>query len=49
VTIADACPTCTNSNSIDLSEGAFKKIAPLDDGIVPSELTFAKIWSSPRS
>ncbi|RXW20897.1 hypothetical protein EST38_g4962 [Candolleomyces aberdarensis] len=36
VTIADACPTCRNSNSIDLSEGAFKKIATLDEGIVPT-------------
>ncbi|KAF9483756.1 barwin-like endoglucanase [Pholiota conissans] len=35
VTIADACPTCKNSNSIDLSEGAFKHIATLDDGMVP--------------
>ncbi|KAF9052892.1 RlpA-like double-psi beta-barrel-protein domain-containing protein-containing protein [Panaeolus papilionaceus] len=35
VTIADACPTCKNSNSIDLSVGAFKAIAPLSDGLVP--------------
>ncbi|KAF5315719.1 hypothetical protein D9611_004744 [Ephemerocybe angulata] len=35
VTIVDACPTCANSNSIDLSKGAFEKIAPLSDGMVP--------------
>ncbi|TFK29996.1 barwin-like endoglucanase [Coprinopsis marcescibilis] len=35
VTIADACPTCNNDNSIDLSEYAFQRIAPLSDGIVP--------------
>ncbi|KAF8197448.1 expansin family protein [Pholiota molesta] len=40
VTIADACPTCKNSNSIDLSEGAFKKIATLDEGEVPSKFSF---------
>ncbi|KAF8077896.1 plant expansin [Lyophyllum atratum] len=34
VTIADACPTCKNGNSIDLSESAFKKIATLDEGMV---------------
>ncbi|KAG5645246.1 hypothetical protein DXG03_006663 [Asterophora parasitica] len=34
VTIADACPTCKNGNSIDLSEGAFKKIATLEQGMV---------------
>ncbi|KAF5380900.1 hypothetical protein D9615_004000 [Tricholomella constricta] len=34
VTIADACPTCKNSNSIDLSEAAFKKIATLEQGMV---------------
>ncbi|KAG6845329.1 hypothetical protein H0H87_010786 [Tephrocybe sp. NHM501043] len=34
VTIADACPTCKNSNSIDLSEGAFKQIATLEQGMV---------------
>ncbi|KAK1228426.1 hypothetical protein PQX77_008564 [Marasmius sp. AFHP31] len=37
VVIADVCPTCDNGNSIDLSEGAFKAIAPLGDGHVPSE------------
>ncbi|KAF8625814.1 hypothetical protein AX15_005197 [Amanita polypyramis BW_CC] len=34
VTIADACPTCRNANSIDLSLGAFEQIAPLSEGIV---------------
>lgn len=40
VTIADDCPTCKNSNSIDLSLGAFGAIAALDDGIAPIEWTF---------
>jgi len=35
VTIADDCPTCTNSNSIDLSKGAFTQIATTDEGQVP--------------
>lgn len=35
--IADACPTCVNGNSIDLSMVAFQAIAPLSDGIVPSK------------
>lgn len=34
VTIADACPGCPNGNSMDLSEGAFEKIADLSEGIV---------------
>ncbi|PPQ72589.1 hypothetical protein CVT26_003692 [Gymnopilus dilepis] len=36
VTIEDACPTCENSNSIDLSVGAFQQIATLDQGEVPT-------------
>jgi rare lipoprotein A (peptidoglycan hydrolase) len=39
VMVADACPTCDNSNSIDLSVGAFQQIASLDQGIVPSTRT----------
>ncbi|KAF5358001.1 hypothetical protein D9756_001519 [Leucocoprinus leucothites] len=35
VTVADACPTCDNGNSIDLSVAAFKRIATLDEGEVP--------------
>lgn len=38
VTIADACPTCLNSNSIDLSMLAFQQIASLPEGMVPSKL-----------
>lgn len=34
VTVADACPTCNNANSIDLSLAAFKQIAALDQGLV---------------
>ncbi|KAH9050662.1 plant expansin [Lactarius hengduanensis] len=37
VTVADDCPTCSNRNSIDLSEAAFKAIASLDDGVAPIE------------
>jgi len=33
--VADACPTCLNSNSIDLSVGAFQSIANLEEGEVP--------------
>jgi hypothetical protein len=40
VTIADACPTCVNSNSIDLSTGAFQQIATLDEGMVPITWSF---------
>jgi rare lipoprotein A (peptidoglycan hydrolase) len=36
-TIADACPTCDNSNSIDMSTGAFDQIATRQEGLVPSE------------
>lgn len=35
VTVADECPTCDNSNSIDLSTGAFDQIADESSGIVP--------------
>lgn len=37
VTVADACPTCGNHNDLDLSEAAFKQIATIDEGQVPSE------------
>ncbi|KAF8636572.1 hypothetical protein AX17_003383 [Amanita inopinata Kibby_2008] len=40
VTIADACPTCRNSNSIDLSLEAFKQIADLSRGIVAIDWVF---------
>jgi len=39
VTIADACPTCDNSNSIDLSVAAFQQLGPLSQGVLPI------IWS----
>ncbi|KAH6915617.1 RlpA-like double-psi beta-barrel-protein domain-containing protein-containing protein [Coprinopsis sp. MPI-PUGE-AT-0042] len=35
VTIVDICPTCINSNSLDLSTGAFVKLADLGEGSVP--------------
>jgi expansin (peptidoglycan-binding protein) len=40
VVIADACPSCANSNSIDLSVGAFQAIASLSDGEVPIVWSF---------
>ncbi|KDQ60944.1 hypothetical protein JAAARDRAFT_124948 [Jaapia argillacea MUCL 33604] len=39
VTIADACPTCNNGDSIDLSVGAFTQIATEEEGEVPSKRT----------
>ncbi|KAH8116920.1 hypothetical protein DFH11DRAFT_1578189 [Phellopilus nigrolimitatus] len=39
VTIADACPTCENSNCMDLSKGAFDQIADESTGEVPSTYT----------
>jgi expansin (peptidoglycan-binding protein) len=35
VTVADECPTCLNSNSIDLSVAAFQQIADESQGVVP--------------
>jgi len=40
VTVADACPTCANSNSIDLSVGAFTKIATEAEGMVAIQWKF---------
>ncbi|PCH38005.1 barwin-like endoglucanase [Wolfiporia cocos MD-104 SS10] len=40
VTIADDCPTCRNSDSIDLSVGAFEQIADLSEGIVSIDWEF---------
>jgi expansin (peptidoglycan-binding protein) len=40
VTIADACPTCTNGNSIDLSVAAFKHLDTLGTGEVPIKWEF---------
>jgi len=41
VTIVDACPTCRNSNSIDLSLGAFRQIADVSQGIVSITWAYA--------
>jgi len=41
VTIQDACPTCANGNSIDLSVGAFKQIATEEQGEVKIVWSFA--------
>ncbi|CAH0023837.1 unnamed protein product [Clonostachys rhizophaga] len=35
VTVVDVCPTCLNSNSLDLSPTAFQAIGDLNDGMVP--------------
>ncbi|TFY76322.1 hypothetical protein EWM64_g7691, partial [Hericium alpestre] len=40
-TVADDCPTCKNSNSIDLSKGTFIEIADFATGMVPIEWEFA--------
>lgn len=33
-TVADACPTCLNNNSIDLSVGTFQQLADLSEGMI---------------
>lgn len=34
------CPTCDNSQSIDLSNGAYKALGgTVDEGVFPSKLT----------
>lgn len=38
--IADACPTCANSNSLDLSTGAFDAIGDRDTGVLSIEWSF---------
>ncbi|KAF8610008.1 barwin-like endoglucanase [Ceratobasidium sp. AG-I] len=38
--IADACPTCKNSNSLDLSLGAFDKIGARETGMLPIKWQF---------
>jgi len=40
VTIADACPGCNGQNSIDLSTGAFNRIADPSQGQVPITWSF---------
>ncbi|KAL8281462.1 hypothetical protein RQP46_006146 [Phenoliferia psychrophenolica] len=39
-TVADECPTCENGTSLDLSEGAFNKIATVAEGMVPMSWHF---------
>jgi len=34
VVVADACPTCSNPSSVDLSVAAFQALAPLDTGLL---------------
>ena len=42
--VADVCPTCANSNSLDLSVGAFVEIATEDQGIVASMSSVLCAW-----
>lgn len=44
-TIADECPTCVSSGSLDLSKGAFLSIATIDAGVAAS--TFHVLPPSP--
>ncbi|BGP12450.1 hypothetical protein JCM10213_006984 [Rhodosporidiobolus nylandii] len=39
--VMDACPTCGSAESIDLSVGAFKELASLDQGVVNLQWSFA--------
>jgi expansin (peptidoglycan-binding protein) len=41
VTIADACPTCDNANSIDLSHTAFETLSDPSIGNIPIKWRFA--------
>ena len=47
--IVDACPTCRNANSIDLSVAAFQAIASLSEGIVPSMCSFGDVMIQDNS
>lgn len=40
VVVVDACPTCENGDSIDLSPAAFDQIADPDQGVVPISWSF---------
>ncbi|OAX41951.1 barwin-like endoglucanase [Rhizopogon vinicolor AM-OR11-026] len=40
VTVADDCPTCDNSNSIDLSVAAFEALGSLSEGLLPIQWQF---------
>jgi len=33
--VADACPTCSNENSLDLSVGLFQALGNMNDGVLP--------------
>jgi len=39
-TVADMCPSCISSGSIDLSVGAFQALASLDQGVFPVSWQF---------
>jgi hypothetical protein len=47
VTIEDACPTCNDANSIDMSTGAFDKIANAATGLIKSKPHILVFISSP--
>jgi len=40
IIVADVCPTCTNTQSFDLSQGAFNQIATEAEGMVPISWAF---------
>jgi expansin (peptidoglycan-binding protein) len=40
LTVADECPTCVSSGSIDLSEGAFLALSSLDAGVAEVSWSF---------
>lgn len=39
--VADACPTCDNANSVDMSKAAFSAIADLSTGLIPITWTLS--------
>ncbi|GAA5984821.1 hypothetical protein JCM5350_004248 [Sporobolomyces pararoseus] len=39
--VADECPTCESSQSIDLSTAAFKSLGSMDQGVLPVSWTWA--------
>jgi rare lipoprotein A (peptidoglycan hydrolase) len=48
VTIADDCPTCQNSNSIDLSVAAFQALDDLSVGDLPSTSCLITMFNDPE-
>lgn len=46
-TVADSCPSCVSSGSIDLSVSAFQALDSLSAGVFPGTLTSS--FASPRA